>query len=286
MSLIVYKNDNCVRNSYFYNSCSNCVSTCPENVFSVIQNKIKFEPKLCTFCSACLGTCPTEAIVIDGIDPNREALEFKFIENNILSCKNNISECLSRFDSHHFSIMAMQKSEIVQVDLSNCDKCKNGSLKNSIEKRIDDANKILDQINIKNIVINQEQKQEKNSSLFAKFRDSFSSISHIAKISDLDRDEINKKLIKLPHLKKMYPVKHKIFISEFRTISNKNNENIEKIKSVGEMISSQDINNNLCTNCGDCSLFCPTGAIFTSSDKLSIWLSSNQCISCGVCNHI
>jgi ferredoxin len=286
---ISYANDSCIRNSYFHNSCSNCVSICPENVFSVVQNRIKMDSQLCTFCSACLGTCPTEAIQINSIDPNRETLYFKYHSNDILDCKDK-TECLSRFDSHHFAIMRFNR-ENLSVDLSSCSTCQLSNELNNLEEsiilRLQESNKILDILNISKIGIIQEKAIANNKSkilMFAKLRNSLATVSKIAKISENEKFEIESKLNKPNYLKKMYPIKHKLFVSEIRKI--KRFEELKEINRTDKLLATRNIDMKNCTNCGDCATFCPTGAIFISSDKLSIWISSNQCISCGICDHI
>jgi ferredoxin len=284
LSLISYKADSCIRNSYYHNQCSECVGTCPENVFSVFQNRIKFEAEKCTYCLACLGTCPTEAIKIETFDPNREALLFQFSSENMLGCQNK-TKCLSAFDSEHFSIMALQR-ESLEIDLSLCKDCHLSKMEKSIIERVETANTLLKNIKSeKEISLNFKEvefpKTEDKRRLFNKI---LGKVEDKIAIDEVELQKIERQLLKNSRAKKMYPQKHEILIDILKESSNF--ESLESFQSETDILSSQKIDGSKCTNCGDCSQFCPTEAIFSATDKLSIYIHSDKCISCGICHHI
>jgi len=272
---IEYDSLSCIRNSYYYNSCSICVDECPENVFSIFQNKIRVQPELCTLCSACLGGCPTEAITIANIEPNREALEFGLSEKRYLDCKEK-KECLAKFDIYHFAIMALQSETAPICDLSLCSQCEIGDrFQSKIEKRIEEANRFLESIEAtQRVEITYEQREEPKRRLFGKVLERFS-------IDEEDRKRIDTKLQRDPNWKKVYPLKHKLLLDSLDEVGIL--EQVEKLE-IGEfqILNSVSINSN-CNNCGDCIQFCPTDALFRSSDLLSIYINSNRCIGCGIC---
>lgn len=285
MNLISYHSDTCIRNAYYYNNCSICVDECPEGVFSIFQNRIKFQPELCTLCSACLGGCPTQAIKIENFNPERETLEFTFKTSPVLECK-NMKNCLASFDTHHLSIMALQNrdSEIV-CDLSLCQECSIGEkFQPKIEERVKTTNQFLNTLNIdKRVKISVEKRDSEvgKREIFGKV---FEKISDKTSISESDREKIEARLHKGANSKKFYPLKHKLLIDvldEVGVLESSDSFNIQNHK----MINSIDLNSN-CTNCGDCIQFCPTDALFYSSDQLSIYINSSRCIGCEICSDI
>jgi len=276
LALITYSADSCIRNAYYYNQCSNCVTTCQENVFSVVQNRIKFDANLCTYCSACLGVCPTEAIKMDIFEPNRFSLEFKFSKEDKLDCKDK-TRCLSSFDSQHFSVMLLERENLV-CDLSQCSECDIGSLK-GIEAKIDEANNLLDKVSenkkIEKVLEIEEKETLGKRELFGKI---FEKATEKVSIPDSENARIER-LLNRNGLKKMLPTKHKILIEALKDFE------FETIKPQAPLINSQNISDK-CTNCKDCIQFCPTEALFHSTDMLSIYINSAKCISCGICQDI
>jgi ferredoxin len=246
---ISYDTNSCIRNAYFHNHCSNCVEICPETVFSIFQNRIVLDTKLCTLCNACLGVCPTESLEIPTFDPNRFVLEFETSENRVLSCKDNTT-CLSAFDTHHFEILKMQEGG-VSLDLSHCDTCEIGSVLESIKSRVPEG--------VETLFEKREENQKRK--LFGK-------------LLKREKPVVEAKLKKPNFAKRFFPLKQHLLV-----------EKSKELEVVPGILGTQKISNS-CTNCGDCIQFCPTEALFYSSDKLDIFISSEKCISCGICQHI
>jgi len=281
LSLISYKADSCIRNAYFHNSCSDCIDICPENLFSIVQNRIKFESELCTYCSACLGICPTEAIEIENFDPNRIALEFQFSKDDKLNCK-NMTQCLSSFSSEHFTTMAFNRDSL-KLDLSLCSDCKIGELEQSIRDRVENSNRFLESVKSKKIVQIIDEKVKKKigkRELFSKF---IGKATDKILIPDSEKDRIEKALFKGRDIKKMHPTKQRILVDTLKYSSEF--EQIETVPALNSLVNSKEFDKS-CTNCGDCIQFCPTDALFYSSDMLSIFINSAKCIGCEICHEI
>ena len=281
MNLISYTADSCIRNAYYHNSCSKCVETCPENLFEIFQNKIKFEASLCTYCNACLGVCPTEAILTESFDPNRFSLEFQFIEDDKLDCK-NMTQCLSGFDTNHFSTMILNRDSL-KCDLSLCSECKIGNLENSIRDRISDTNIFLENLESSKRVEIIEEKVEKKSGKRDLFNKILGKATDKILIPDSEKVRIEKLLFKDRNIKRMLPTKQRVLIEILR--NSPEFEKVEKITSLDSLVNSKDFDKK-CTNCGDCIQFCPTEALFYSSDMLSIYVSASKCIGCEICHDI
>ncbi|OHD91107.1 MAG: hypothetical protein A2W83_05015 [Sulfuricurvum sp. RIFCSPLOWO2_12_43_5] len=59
-----------------------------------------------------------------------------------------------------------------------------------------------------------------------------------------------------------------------------------EFKESSPLFFNKQINFETCTNCGDCTQFCPTDALFPTSDKQGIYFSQGKCIGCGICEDI
>lgn len=284
MSLISYDGDKCIRNAYYYNNCTNCVDVCPENLFSISPNKkIIFNSSLCTYCGGCLGTCPTEAIEMETFNPNKFTLEFKYSKETLLTCKNK-TQCLSAFDSHHFSTMILN-GDSLECDLSQCSDCEIGKFSESIKKRIEDSNKLLTdlksekKIEIISEIVESSEKKSGKRELFNKILGRTKSA-----IEEIDDIEVEQALFRDKYVKKMLPTKHNILVD---TIKNSSEfDKLENIDLNNMFLNSKDFVKEKCTNCGDCIQFCPTESIFYSSDKLAIYFHTDKCIGCNICHDI
>lgn len=276
--MINYDNISCIRNSYYHNSCQECVDICPEDLFLVRNNRIAFDSSSCTLCSACVGSCPTESIAIDDFDPNLYALQFKFREEKTLSCRTN-SPCLSAFSSETLLSMVLNGDSSIECDLTACSECEIGNLKETIIKNIDSANISLSELGLESkLTVVENLELDSKRGIFSKI---YSKISKDLKISEADEFRIASILRKADLEKKSFPTKQKVLVELLR-------ERVEEFENaeLSNHIYSQSIEHDKCTNCGDCMQFCPTDALFPSSDKLSIFLNPSKCIECGNCNHI
>jgi ferredoxin len=285
--LLYYDNYSCIRNAYYHNYCQECVNICPENVFFISQNSIKVKYDSCTNCGACLGGCPTEALSLKIFDPNKTVIKetLKTEEKTELHCKNN-SLCLASYDTEHYVFLASEKQENISCDLSLCDTCElNQKSQNrvfkAIETRIDRANRILSEelkssFTVEKNFTKKVDKNKKSDSKRVIFSKALNSISQ--KTENIESEKIEAKLYK-KNSNKYFPKKRELLIEQFAKFQESKDLNISNIVS-------QDIDFDKCTNCGDCVQFCPTDALFKSSDLLSIYFNNSKCISCGICNTI
>jgi len=271
--LFLFDRIRCLRNEYYHNQCKECIDICPVNAIDIVKNKISLDEKECTGCGVCVGVCPSEALVSKNFDPEEFALTFRNKDEDEISCKKN-SPCLSFFDTHHYIYMALKKDKDIFVDLKECEGCSlnmEGKTLESIKKRVDLANSFLKAIESgKEIKIQKEEKKLSRRELFGKF---FKEIKNFEfKKEDFEKEhkpEVPKKLTLL-----------KSALKEFL-------QNSQKSVFEGRFpfIVKKEINDS-CTNCGECVQFCPTGALFYSSDASKIFFQSGKCINCDICDDI
>ncbi len=263
----------CLRSEYYHNECDNCVEICPVNAFSFIQKKIDLDTKKCIGCAVCEGVCPSEALRSKNFDPEEFSEKFALKDEKRLSCKSN-APCLSVFDTHHYLYMVLEKKSDLDCDLKECGECvlnESGKVSKEIERRIDEANRFLDAISFENKIVKEKDKKEfSRREIFGKI---FNEIKGYEPSVLEERKEhtpyVPKKLILLKKALKKFV--------------------LERGKSVFEgnfsFIVSKKIEDN-CNNCGECVQFCPTNALFYSSDSSKIFFQSGKCVNCDICDDI
>lgn len=281
--LFTYSGTNCIRNDYYHNDCQLCVEICPQNAFHIVRNKMTLFANECIECAACIGSCPTEALSIISFDPNAYTASFKESEEKLLSCKKTTS-CLGAFDAYHYSAMALQSSEGALCDLSHCDDCalnKDKKVEEFIRFEINKANNFLEACGVENIITIQEEKPEENAKRML-FKSAFAKVKSAAAESEVKSLSMTRAYQK--NNPGVVPLKFLQFKKAIR-------ENISKISKTSHnsgfgLFTKKEISFTDCTNCGDCSQFCPTGALITTSNKQGINFNIGNCISCEICNDI
>ncbi len=281
-SLFSYSGVHCIRNDYYHHGCQICVDICPEDAFSIIHNKLQLDTSTCNACTGCIGSCPTEALSLKSFDVNT------FVQDNIatptaaISCKTN-TPCLGVFDEHHFIILSLDAKENLQCDLSHCAECsvnKDAIVEKAIREKIDSANAFYSTTSLeKNIII-----EEENESVDAKrvlFRKAVSSVkedlkepSVFANFSASHKAKID---TKLPPKNLLLNEAIKRHLDSFTTQSFQDNS---------ALFTQKKIDFDTCTLCKDCVQFCPTEALFLTSDNQGIFFTHAKCIGCGICDSI
>jgi ferredoxin len=281
-NLFAYSGTNCLRNDYFHNECSLCIDICPEGAFHVVRNKLTLFDNECIECAACIGGCPTEALSIENFDPNRFTVSFEHEEQKNLSCKET-TPCLGVFDSHHLITMALRSEMPPVCDMAHCAECainKESKVEGRIRENIETANAFLEHVGYDTKIGTIEEKPEENARR-ALFRKAFDKAREA--VTDTP-DELNMTLAHQRRVETTIPLKTLLLknsikqkIEEFSTTS---------FDEPSTLFFNKKISFDACTNCGDCIQFCPTDALFASSDKQGIYFSIGKCIGCGICDHI
>lgn len=280
--LFAYSGTNCLRNDYFHNDCSLCIDICPEGAFHLVRNKLTLFENECIACAACIGGCPTEALGIENFDPNRFTVAFEREENKRLSCKQS-TPCLGAFDSHHLITMALRSEMPPVCDMAHCAECtinKEGRVEGRIRGNIEAANAFFTRVGYDAKIVTIEEKPEENArrALFRKVFDK-------AKEAVADKpDELNMTLAHQRRIETTIPLKNLL-------LKNSIKQKIESFSTTlfdepSELFFRKSISFDACTNCGDCTQFCPTDALFPSSDKQGIYFGIGKCIGCSICDHI
>ena len=281
--LFSYSGTNCIRNDYYHNSCQLCVDICPEDAFQIVRNKLTLYSNECIGCGACMGSCPTEALSLISFDANAYTATFAQNEEKLLSCKKS-TICLGAFDAYHYITMALS-SEIAPIcDLAHCAECplnKEQKVEDFIRHEIEKANSFLYANELAQKIIIQEEKPEENAKRML-FKAAISKVKNAA-----NENEVQALSMTLAYQKNnpsVIPLKFLAFKTAIR-------ENITKFSKTSHqsgfgLFTKKEISFETCTNCGDCTQFCPSEALMSTNNKQGISFNIGNCISCNICNDI
>ena len=271
----------CLRSDYAKNECSICIDLCPEDAMVFDRNRLTLDTQRCTGCAACVGGCPTEALVSELFDPNRFAIEFPGRSGNMISCKENVP-CLGALSVEHLITIAIRSESEIVCDLSHCKECpvnSNALVQKSIEKAIEEAQGFLDAAGIKKRIsavteVSQSETDIGRRGLFKKLAGIASEIGEEQTLSEIASrgDE-------------RVPLKRILLKNSLKKVS----EDFEGTALSGSsfsFVADKKIDADTCTNCQECAMFCPTGALSLLQDNSGIIFQSGKCIACGICDDI
>ncbi|MDD5159916.1 MAG: 4Fe-4S binding protein [Sulfuricurvum sp.] len=282
-NLFSYTATRCLRNEYFHNDCKICIDLCPKGAFHLVRNKLTLFENECVGCAGCIGSCPTEAFEIESFDPNGFAAAYQHVNEPVLSCKIS-TPCLGVFDVEHYAVMALRANKSVQCDVSHCEGCvlnENGILGGSIRAKIEESNRLLEQVGVEHRIEVIDVKEEE-ADRRALFRKGFDKIKESIVTESQAHIAMTTAHHKLPDMK--MPLKRILLKNSLK----------ERIGAMVEttfegpssLFFNKQIDFQSCTNCGDCTQFCPTDALFPTSDKQGIYFAQGKCIGCGICEDI
>jgi Pyruvate/2-oxoacid:ferredoxin oxidoreductase delta subunit len=282
-NLFHYTGTRCLRNEYYHNDCRICIDLCPKGAFHIVRNKLTLFENECVGCAGCIGSCPTEALEIESFDPNGYAASFQHQNETTVSCKTT-TPCLGVFDIEHYLVMALRGENNVQCDLSHCEGCTlntAGKLGSSIRSKIDEANKFLEQVERKERIETIEVKEEQ-SDRRALFRKGFEKVKESVVQESPAHIAMTTAHHKLPDMK--MPLKRVLLKNSLKEVVGE--LPTTTFDGSNTLFFNKQIDFQACTNCGDCTQFCPTDALFATSDKQGIYFSQGKCIGCGICEDI
>lgn len=282
-NLFSYTATRCLRNEYYHNDCRICIDLCPKGAFHIVRNKLTLFENECVGCAGCIGSCPTEALEIESFDPNGFAAGFTHQSDKTLSCKVT-TPCLGVFDTEHFVVMALRGESNVVCDMRFCAECPlntDGALERSIRSKIDASERFLESIGsahrMETIEVKEEQADRR-----ALFRKGLEKI----KESVVNESQAHVSMTFAHHKQADMKMPLKRIL-----LKNSLKEVVGDLKSTAfaeqsPLFFNKQIDFQRCTNCGDCTQFCPTDALFATSDRQGIYFSQGKCIGCGICEDI
>lgn len=270
----------CLRSDFAKNECSVCIELCPEKAMVFDRAKLTLDAEACTACAACIGSCPTEALVSETFDPNRFVLEFSQSRSEKISCKENLP-CLGALSFEHLVSVALRKEGGVVCDLAHCKECRinrYADVYEAIESSIDEANRFLEFCgSIKRV----EKLHEQESGADMGRRNLFKKVANAAR--EMHIDEVMSELARPEDDRE--PLK-RVLLKNSIKLSARDLESGSGQNEPFSFVSGKKIDGLSCTNCQECAMFCPTGALSILRDNTGIVFQVGKCIACSICTDI
>lgn len=283
-NLFSFSATRCLRNEYFHNDCHICIDLCPKDAVQLVRNKLTLFETQCIECAGCIGSCPTEAFEIESFDPNEFSVSFQTNNNSKLSCKST-TPCLGVFDSEHLLVMALRGELEVVCDMSHCSECplnEDGVMESSIREHIQTANQFLEKVAIDKQIsmLEEDEPQASRRALFRKGLEKAKEV--ISDESEVVLKSMTASHHAMPNIR--MPLKRVLFKNSLKEFVA--SMEVSSFSDNSPLFFNKQIDFQACTNCGECTQFCPTDALFPTSDKQGIYFSQGKCIGCGICEDI
>lgn len=271
----------CLRNEYYHNDCRLCIDLCPKGAFHIVRNKLTLFENECVECAGCIGACPTEALEIESFDPNQFAASYQHQNNPSVSCKTS-TPCLGVFDVDHMLVMVLRSNGSVELDMSHCSGCvlnEIGTMEKAIRSKIEEANTFLETTGFEHRVTTVDVKEEQadRRALFRKGIEKAKEAISDGRGGALSMTSAHHAMpdVRMPLKRILLKNSLKEHVGE-----------MAQTAFISPLFFNKQIDFNACTNCGECTQFCPTDALFATSDKQGIYFMQGKCIGCGICEHI
>lgn len=281
---IKFEQKKCLKARFSGYVCDKCNKICPCQAIEG-GDKIRVIEEKCEACGLCAGICPGEAFSLE--QPNYAELvaEVREKQRITLACQKTqlLGACTIPCLGYLPEILLMGfvlSSHQVRIlhDTRKCADCSRqaGEL---IEERLSRVKEVACAVGKGEVLLIDNGEQEETVSrgeFFAFLKDRTKALAHrlpIPFIEKIHKKETNKKF--LPASRKMFLLMVGKGLSSQESVA----------LSGGNWPFSQIQVNNQCNGCGDCTRFCPTGALkLEDNEKVKALMHTPiWCITCGLC---
>lgn len=309
-----------VRNRH--SSCTKCSDVCPVHAVKAVKNVLSLDNKACVACGACTTVCPAEALV--SLQPSDEDLAKTVavcVKNTggtaIFACSRIASKhkgdprlfaevpCLARIEeSILLGLVASGIESIVLVD-GTCATCKFHINDAAINATLDSANSLIAAQGL-NVCVTRTSEfpeavllRDRQSLLGKSRRDFFTSArTHVATAAGKTVETMVLKNFNTdgPSLVERLKVSDSGTLPQFSSV--RHMRVLDAMDSLGtskvpeidtRLFGSVSIDETVCSSCGMCAVFCPTGALRKSDiepeEGKGVYLefSAADCVQCNLC---
>lgn len=313
--------DRCVAVRNRNSSCRKCSDVCPVDAVATADNMLALDDGRCVACGACTTVCPTEALIpLDPLDDDLAAdIADAVVETGgmaVFACARIASRregdpdryavvpCLGRMEESILLGLAAQGVEdIVFVD-GTCSTCRFRTCDAVIDEGVASVDTLLaaqgSPLRVRRVSAFPEQVllADERGLIGAARRGFFSQARDAAK-------EAAKKSVKVAFRteKAATPtLRDRLSLSEGGTLPQFHPERnmlvLDALDDLGQPVVSEvegrlfgsvSIDDTLCSACGMCAVFCPTGALTRSDVKPEngvgsyLEFSAAECVQCDLC---
>ena len=314
--------DRCVVVRNRHASCRRCVRACPADAITVRNNELTLDNHACVSCGACTVACPVEALV--PLDPSDAELATGAARSAdaldgcaVIACariaskdlgdptKYTIVSCMARVDEGMLvELAAAGVSRIMLVD-GTCRTCKYRDTEPGVDEAIEQARGLIDAMGGATEVVRAsefpaEALLEDRASLYGQERRGFfSRSSRRAREASVKTAEV---MVFKEFEQRMPSLKERLGVTAAGAmpwlVAQRRERLMDSLDQLGaptvETIDSRQfgtvsIDEEKCSACGMCAVFCPTGALKKSDERPEDGVGSYlefqafDCANCRMC---
>ncbi len=312
----------CLKVRAVTSSCSGCVDVCPMNSIQIKLDSIEIESN-CLNCGICTSVCPTNALKwnhppliqlfnkIIRLSEKGQAVYIACSSSMNSNCKSNVVEvpCLGMLPHEFWISTGMNTSNLgIIYDSKLCNGCNTSIGGEVFLKKLNKAESSINEVfhmtsSIDNLTTKYEEIENHNRrrflsflleevketntitvkevlevettlSPFDKFNRYHTLLSDLEEVAEEVTEIKNTLVDRLLNDAVIHTDKRAFLFAEFK----RHPELQEKLTLLIPNIEDS------CTRCGACAFLCPTDALVM--DEENIILSTNKCVSCGLCEEI
>lgn len=311
------------RNSH----CRRCADVCFADAITIEKNELTIDAGACVACGCCIAVCPTQALV--STDPMEEELAHVVAQTvpltegtAVIACarmaarqtgdpdKYAVVPCLGRMDEQLLVDLASRGVDTVLVD-GTCATCKYRAAVPAIDDTVESARTLLETVGSTAAITRTSQwpasvqVADLRKAVGAARRDFFTQSGHYAKDVAKSAAEkmVSDKLKQLKLQKEEASLREKLGVKsgagKMPTIDAPRNMAIlNAMSSIGEPVEPEmftrifgdvEIDNEKCSGCNMCVMFCPTDALRKGYDQPEdedmqyLEFSMADCTQCNLC---
>lgn len=281
----------CVYASSKLASCTKCIDVCPTQTLQFANNLPAFVPSDCIDCGGCVGACPTEAFSLADFSPTSFVFDFLKQEHELISCTTNVP-CLAVLNVEYLISLGLQKK--IHLDMGQCQTCDIAkTLLPSIEKRVEEANYILESFGFEPLVSLETPLTSAELPTQSSRRDflrnfSLEGLGKQQKVFEDALSGLKSFCIDTPtiaKLKQKTPPNHRklLLVSLSQHDLSNHYETLD-----GDEVDcySQKYITESCTNCQMCYRLCPTSALSSDTKQGMIAFDASLCVKCHLCHDV
>ena len=314
--------DRCVVVRNRHASCRRCIKACPADAITVRNNELTLDSHACVSCGACTTVCPVEALV--PLDPTDADLATGAARSAgaldgcaVIACariaskdlgdpsKYTIVPCMARVDEGMLvELAAAGVARIMLVD-GTCRTCKYRATEPGVDETVDQARRLIVAMGGSTEVeranaFPPEALLEDRASLYGQERRGFFSRStRRAREASVKTAEV---MVFKEFEERMPSLKERLGVTASGAMpwlsAQRRERLMDSLDQIGaptcdtidaRRFGTVSIDEEKCSACGMCAVFCPTGALKKSDERPADGVGSYlefqafDCVNCGMC---
>ncbi|WP_027388903.1 4Fe-4S binding protein [Chrysiogenes arsenatis] len=275
----------CLRSRFFKNNCQLCKDVCPVDAVT-LQSSVSIDYDRCTQCMLCVGACPNGAIESKFAPFHLLVKKLNDVPTPVLGCSAIADEkrwhadvpCLGIFSAEHFIAFSVLVRGVIQINLTRCHNCRNGSMVSALQQRFAEAIHIYPPVAKKVVLVTETHalqfapKMMGRRAMFGFLREK--ATEEAARVFHLVSAEESKST---SYGVKALPSRRQLLNHVTRDFP------VPELTRFGYPFVAVS---NTCVLCPACSAICPTGALVlhdTQEEGKVLKFDRSLCTGCGLC---